>query len=99
MSHIMETYKRLPVAFESGSGTVITDTNGKTYLDALCGLAVVGLGHAHPRVTATIAEQAGRLLHTSNLYEMPLQTRLADRLCAIAGHGRRVFRQFRRRSQ
>lgn len=91
VSHLMQTYARLPVAFERGNGSWLIDTNGKRYLDALCGIAVAGLGHAHPRVTAAIAEQAGRVLHTSNLYEIPNQSRLADRLCAVSGMDRVFF--------
>lgn len=85
MSHLMNTYARLPVAFASGKGAYLTDTNGKEYLDGLTGIAVVGLGHADPTVAAAISEQAQTLTHTSNLYEIPSQTRLADRLCAISG--------------
>lgn len=81
----METYKRLPVAFEQGDGIYLHDTNGKRYIDALTGLAVCGLGHAHPRLTKAISEQAGRLMHTSNLYEIPLQEELAKRLCSMSG--------------
>ena len=87
----METYKRLPVAFEQGAGTVLTDSHGKTYLDALSGIAVVGLGHAHPALSAALSAQAGKLLHTSNLYEIPEQSRLAERLCTIAGMDRAFF--------
>lgn len=85
MTHVMNTYARLPVAFVSGEGAYLQDGDGKQYLDGLCGLAVTGLGHAHPRVAAALADQAGTLTHTSNLYEIPLQTRLADRLCEISG--------------
>ena len=81
----MNTYARLPVAFASGQGAYLTDTEGKQYLDGLTGLAVVGLGHADPTVADAIAEQAKTLTHTSNLYEIPTQTRLADRLCDISG--------------
>lgn len=84
MTHVMNTYARLPVAFVSGKGAYLQDSDGKQYLDGLTGLAVTGLGHAHPRVAAALAEQAGTLTHTSNLYEIPLQTRLADRLCEIS---------------
>ncbi|MDH3643513.1 MAG: aspartate aminotransferase family protein, partial [Gammaproteobacteria bacterium] len=91
MNHIMETYGRLPVAFTRGEGAYLFDTDGKRYLDGLCGLAVTGLGHAHPRVTAAIADQASALLHTSNLYEIPLQARLADRLCELSGMDRVFF--------
>ena len=85
MTHLMTTYKRQPVTFSKGAGAWLEDTAGQRYLDALTGIAVCGLGHAHPHVTAAIAEQAGRLLHTSNLYEIPEQERLADRLCALSG--------------
>lgn len=81
----MNTYARLPVAFASGSGACLLDDQGKEYLDGLCGLAVTGLGHAHPAVAEALGKQAATLTHTSNLYEIPLQTRLADRLCEISG--------------
>jgi len=89
--HLMQTYARLPVSFERGQGAYLEDTNGKRYFDALTGLAVAGLGHAHPRVTAAIAEQAGRVLHTSNLYGIPNQAKLADKLCAVSGMDRVFF--------
>jgi acetylornithine aminotransferase len=81
----MNTYARLPVAFERGEGCWVWDTAGKRYLDALAGIAVSGLGHAHPKLVRTIAEQAGRLIHTSNLYGIPQQERAADRLAEISG--------------
>ncbi len=84
-SAIMDTYKRLPVAFESGSGAWLTDTNGKCYLDALAGIAVCGLGHAHPAVEQALVRQAGKLIHTSNLYQVPLQEQLATKLCNLSG--------------
>ena len=85
MSHVMNTYARLPVAFSHGRGSRITDTEGREYLDALSGIAVNTLGHAHPRLVSAIAEQAGRMLHTSNLYGMTGQEALADKLCARSG--------------
>jgi acetylornithine/N-succinyldiaminopimelate aminotransferase len=91
MTHLMETYARLPVAFTSGNGAYLEDAAGKRYLDGLCGIGVCGLGHAHPGVAAAIAEQAGVLMHTSNLYEIPLQSRLADRLCELSGMERVFF--------
>ena len=91
MSHLMNTYARQPVAFASGSGAYLIDEQGNEYLDGLTGLAVVGLGHAHPKVAEALAHQAATLTHTSNLYEIPLQTRLADRLCAISGMERAFF--------
>lgn len=85
MSHVMNTYARLPVTFSHGEGCRITDTDGKEYLDALSGIAVSTLGHAHPRLVAAIAAQAGRMLHTSNLYRIAEQEQLADKLCALSG--------------
>jgi acetylornithine/N-succinyldiaminopimelate aminotransferase len=91
MGALMDTYARLPIAFSRGEGAYLWDTQGNKYLDALAGLAVTGLGHAHPKVTAAIAEQAGRLMHTSNLYQIPLQEKLAERLTKIAGMDRVFF--------
>jgi acetylornithine/N-succinyldiaminopimelate aminotransferase len=91
MTALMDTYARLPVAFSHGQGAYLFDEQGTKYLDALAGLAVTGLGHAHPRVTAAIANQAARLMHTSNLYRISLQESLANRLTAIAGMDRVFF--------
>ena len=91
MTHLMNNYARLPVAFARGNGAYLEDTAGKRYLDGLTGIAVCGLGHAHPRVTRAIAEQAEMLVHTSNLYEVPLQSHLADRLCELSGMDRVFF--------
>ena len=85
MSHLMNTYARLPVAFSHGSGSRVTDTEGKTYLDGLSGIAVSTLGHNHPVLVAAISAQAARLLHTSNLYRMPQQEKLADKLAELSG--------------
>lgn len=85
MSHVMNTYGRLPVAFKRGEGSWLWDTQGKRYLDALAGIAVCGLGHNHPAYTAALRDQIGTLVHTSNLYGIPLQEQLADRLCALSG--------------
>jgi len=82
---VMQTYQRLPVAFESGSGVWLTDTEGNRYLDALAGIAVCGLGHAHPAVEQALVRQAGKLVHTSNLYQVPLQEELAAMLCSLSG--------------
>ena len=81
----MHTYKRLPLALERGSGSWVWDKQGKRYLDALCGIAVCGLGHSHPRLVQAITEQVGKLIHTSNLYEIERQEQLGDRLAAISG--------------
>jgi acetylornithine/N-succinyldiaminopimelate aminotransferase len=85
MAHLMSTYKRQDVAFVRGQGVWLEDSDGKRYLDGLSGIAVCGLGHAHPHLTQAISEQAATLLHTSNLYRIPEQERLADRLCALSG--------------
>jgi acetylornithine aminotransferase len=84
-SHVMPTYARLPVAFVRGEGAWLWDEAGRKYLDALAGIAVSGLGHGHPRLVRAIADQAAKVIHTSNLYEIPAQTALADRICALAG--------------
>jgi acetylornithine aminotransferase len=85
MSHVMNTYARLPVAFSHGNGSRLTDTEGKTYLDALSGIAVNTLGHNHPALVAAISAQAARLLHSSNIYQMPQQEQLADKLTDLSG--------------
>jgi acetylornithine aminotransferase len=87
----MSTYARLPVQFERGDGIWLWDTEGRQYLDALSGIAVCALGHAHPGVSQALAEQAGRLVHTSNLYGIGLQEELAARLCELAGMERVFF--------
>ena len=89
--HLMSTYARLPVQFERGNGIWLWDTEGRQYLDALSGVAVCALGHAHPNVSKALAEQAARLVHTSNLYGIGLQEELADRLCALSGMERVFF--------
>jgi acetylornithine aminotransferase len=81
----MNTYARLPVSFVRGEGVWLWDESGKRYLDALAGIAVSGLGHGHPRLVRAIAEQAARVIHTSNLYEIRSQSELADRICALSG--------------
>jgi len=74
--HLMTTYAPMDVTFDHGEGAVLWDTDGKQYLDALAGIAVCGLGHAHPAVTTAISEQAARLIHTSNLYRITKQLSL-----------------------
>ena len=85
MTHLMNTYSRLPVAFTHGRGARLFDEQGREYLDALAGIAVNGLGHAHPKLVAALTEQVGRLIHTSNIYRVREQEQLADRLCALSG--------------
>ena len=85
MSHVMNTYARLPVAFSHGKGAWLWDTEGKRYLDALAGIAVNTLGHAHSRFTNALNGQIGKLLHCSNVYQIPEQELLADKLCSLSG--------------
>ena len=85
MTHLMNTYNRLPIAFTHGKGVRLYDEQGNEYLDALAGIAVNGLGHAHPQLTAALTEQLGRLIHTSNVYRVREQEILADRICALSG--------------
>jgi len=87
----MPVFSPLPVAFVRGEGAWLWDTKGKKYLDALAGVAVCGLGHAHPAITAAICDQASKLLHTSNWYEVPLQEQLAQRICKLAGMDNAFF--------
>jgi acetylornithine aminotransferase len=83
--HVMKTYGRLPMALSHGRGCWVWDTDGKKYLDALAGIAVNTLGHAHPKLVPALQEQVGKLIHTSNYYAAPLQEKLAAKLCEISG--------------
>ncbi|WP_373020849.1 aspartate aminotransferase family protein [Thiomicrorhabdus sp.] len=89
--HLMKTYARLPVTFEKGSGSLLQDTEGKSYLDAVSGIAVCSLGHAHPAVAEAICEQSQKLIHTSNLYNVANQQMLADKLIELSGMDRAFF--------
>lgn len=91
MSNLMNTYSRLPVTFVKGEGVWLWDDRGERYLDALAGVAVCGLGHCHPRLTKAICEQAGTLIHTSNLYHIEKQERLADHLIELSGMDNAFF--------
>ena len=91
MSHVMPTYARQPLAFTKGEGVFLIDAAGKRYLDALAGIAVVSVGHCHPKLSKAIADQAHRLIHTSNIFEITLQEQLADRLCALSGMDNAFF--------
>ncbi len=88
---IMPTYGRQDISFVKGEGAWLTDTEGKRYLDALAGIAVVGLGHANPEVAQTISEQSTTLLHTSNLYRVPKQEELAEKLQRVSGMDNMFF--------
>ncbi len=83
MSALMDTYARLPVTFSHGEGVYLYDNEGTRYLDGIAGIGVNALGHAHPAVTAAIVEQASRLIHTSNLYRIEAQEKLAQRLTEL----------------
>ncbi len=85
VSNLMNTYLRLPVTFVRGEGVWLWDDKGDRYLDALAGIAVCGLGHCHPRLTKAICEQAGTLIHTSNLFHIDRQEQLAARLVELSG--------------
>ncbi len=84
-SHVMNTYGRLPFALSHGRGCRVWDTEGREYLDALAGIAVNTLGHAHPKLVPALQEQVAQLIHCCNYYQMPLQEALADKLCEISG--------------
>ena len=85
MHYLMRSYGRLPVKFSHGSGAWLWDTLNNKYLDALCGIAVTGLGHAHPEVNDAVTKQIKKLSHVSNLYEIPEQELIARRLCDMSG--------------
>jgi acetylornithine aminotransferase len=88
---LMTNYQRLPVAFVRGEGAWLWDDQGRQYLDAISGVAVCGLGHAHPAIAQALSEQASRLVHTSNLYRIPLQEQLAARLTSLSGMDNAFF--------
>lgn len=91
MTYLMNTYRRLPLRFERGEGAWLFDTDGKRYLDGVAGVAVNGLGHAHPQLVEAICKQSKKLIHTSNLYEIPEQEQLAQRLAMLSGMDRAFF--------
>jgi acetylornithine aminotransferase len=88
---LMTTYNRLPITFLRGEGAHLWDDQGRSYLDAIAGIAVCGLGHAHPEIREALCDQAGTLLHTSNIYSIANQERLGDRLCELASMDRVFF--------
>lgn len=87
----MSTYNRIPITLERGQGAWLWDSEGKQYLDAISGVAVCALGHAHPAVTQAVCQQAGKLVHTSNLYRIGLQETLGARLTGLAGMDKVFF--------
>jgi acetylornithine/N-succinyldiaminopimelate aminotransferase len=91
MSHLMNTYARLPVAFARGEGVWLWDAAGKRYLDALAGVAVNAIGHSHPKLVAALRDQVGKLIHTSNIYHIEAQEKLAGRLAQLSGMDKVFF--------
>ncbi|WP_223547040.1 aspartate aminotransferase family protein [Pseudomonas sp. A-B-19] len=90
-AYLMHTSTRQPVSFSRGQGASLWDTEGVEYLDAIAGVAVTSLGHANPEIAAAIAEQATVLLHTTNLFRIPWQEQLGERLCLLSGMQRAFF--------
>lgn len=91
MENLMNTYSRLPVTFARGEGAWLWDDQGNKYLDALAGIAVCGIGHCHPKLVKAISEQAGTLIHTSNLYHIDKQEKLAKKLAILSGLNKSFF--------
>ena len=89
--HLMNTYARQPVSFVKGEGVWLFDAEGNRYLDALAGVAVNGLGHGHPKLVKAISDQATKLIHVSNVYNINEQERLADKLCEVSGMDKVFF--------
>src|SRR5581483_5573459 len=89
--HLLQTYARYPLVIARGKGCHVYDPEGRRYLDFITGIGVNALGHAHPRIVKVIREQAGLLIHSSNLYYHPFQGRLAARLAQISGLDRAFF--------
>jgi len=91
MAYVMQNYARYPLTLLRGKGSFVEDNQGRSYLDFVSGIAVNALGHAHPVLTQAIAEQAESMLHCSNLYHIPLQQELAEKLCQLSGLGAAFF--------
>ena len=89
--HLMNTYARLPVQFKKGKGAILKDKQGINYLDALSGIAVCSLGHSHPAISEAICKQSQKILHTSNLYQIGKQRKLAEKLFKLSGMERAFF--------
>ncbi|MFB3058120.1 MAG: aminotransferase class III-fold pyridoxal phosphate-dependent enzyme, partial [Gammaproteobacteria bacterium] len=89
--HLISTYSPLPVSFSRGDGIYLWDSDENRYLDALCGISVTSLGHNFPAVTKAIRQQAGNLLHTSNIYNIEWQQKLAHRITQLSGMDRAFF--------
>ena len=89
--HLISAYHSLPVSFTRGDGIYLWDVHDKRYLDALCGISVTSLGHNYAAVTEAIQQQASILLHTSNIYTIEWQQKLADKICQLSGMDRVFF--------
>ncbi len=89
--HVMTTYGRLPIALSHGRGWTLWDTEGREYLDALAGIAVNTLGHAHPKLVPALQDQVSKIIHSCNYYHVPLQEQLAAKLCEISGLTKAFF--------
>ncbi|MCD6053718.1 MAG: acetylornithine aminotransferase, partial [Rubrobacteraceae bacterium] len=91
MQAVMETYKRLGIAPTGGEGSWLFDSEGNRYLDFIGGIATNSLGHGHPALVGAIQEQAGKLIHCSNLYEIPIQAEVAEMLSSATDFDRVFF--------
>ncbi len=95
--YLFQNYARYPLVLHRGKGCYVYDTSGKRYLDLIAGIGVNALGHAHPRLMKVIREQAGRMLHSSNLYYHEYQGPLAERIAKVDGSRSRILLQLRAR--
>jgi acetylornithine/N-succinyldiaminopimelate aminotransferase len=89
--YIAQTYARQPIALVEGKGAIVKDSEGREYIDCFAGLAVLNIGHSHPKVVKAICDQAGRIMHTTNLYQVPPQVELARLLYDISGGYKSFF--------
>lgn len=89
--YVMNTYGRFPIALVEGKGSWVWDADGNKYLDMICGIAVCGLGHAHPELVTVLKQQSEKLWHCSNLYWIEPQVELAEKLCKASGLGKAFF--------
>ena len=89
--YLLQSYARYPLLLERGRGCYVYDSEGNRYLDLISGIGVNSLGYAHPRITKVIRQQAGLLIHASNLYYNEYQGRLAERIAKVSGLKRSFF--------
>jgi len=93
--YIFQTYTRQPIAIRSAKGALVTDVNGKEYIDCVAGIAVNNVGHCHPVVVEAIKRQVEQLIHVSNLYYIENQALLAQELVTLSGMKQGILLQFR----